>query len=125
MGAILALAVVFVGGTLSELGARAERPAVPAGAKPLRLGDAVRLRGLVVPGTSRYEGVRACTHRFALDAGKRRVEVDYPGCDFPEGFHRQGHLEVIVTGRRADDRFAAALVEPQLGGCCGGPHCYP
>ena len=125
VAAVLAMAAIFVGGVAFELQARAERPATPPGAKALRVGDAVRVHGRVLPGSSRYEGTRACVHRFALDTGKGQVAVEYPGCDFPEGFHRQRHLEVIVTGTRRGDALAAALVEPQLGGCCGGPHCYP
>lgn len=126
IGAVLLMAAFLIAGSVAELSASAQRPPPAFGAKALHGGDVVRIRGRVVPRTSRYEGDgAACTHRFALDTDKSRFDVEYPACWFPEGFHRQTHLEVIVTGRRRGEALAAAQVEPQLGGCCGGPHCYP
>lgn len=85
-----------------------------------------RVLGRVVPGTSRFEpSNETCTHRFAVESPKAgRFEVEVPFCGFPTEFHDASSLDVLVEGAQAGDRLLATRVEPQIGGCCGGPHCY-
>lgn len=118
--------IVLLGSAPTEPDERYVVPAPePLRAKPDASGS-VLVEGRVLPGTSRYEGERTeCEHRLRLETDKGRVfDVSSPGCIFPPQFHDATGLQVRAEGRLAASRIDDATLEPQIGGCCGGPHCY-